>query len=198
MDTIDETLEARPHARVSVNGVEIGAAEIADERAHHADADDPLDAARRALVVRELLRQRAVALGLAAEGAPLGDDALDALLARELTPLPEPTRDACERYYLNHAARFRRRDIVYASHILFAVTDATPLAPLRRCAARPRRRSRACSPSRKHSKRARASCRTARRRRSAAVSGNCCAAIRYRSSTPPCSTRRIRACCRAS
>lgn len=132
MDTIDETLEARPHARVSVNGVEIGAAEIADERAHHADADDPLDAARRALVVRELLRQRAVALGLAAEGAPLGDDALDALLARELTPLPEPTRDACERYYLNHAARFRRRDIVYASHILFAVTDATPLAPLRR------------------------------------------------------------------
>lgn len=194
MDTIDETLEARPHARVSVNGVEIGAAEIADERAHHADADDPLDAARRALVVRELLRQRAVALGLAAEGAPLGDDALDALLARELTPLPEPTRDACERYYLNHAARFRRRDIVYASHILFAVTDATPLAPLRREAEATLARVLA----EPQTFEARARCRTARRRRSAAVSGNCCAAIRYRSSTPPCSTRRIRACCRAS
>ncbi|KVN17101.1 MULTISPECIES: peptidylprolyl isomerase [unclassified Burkholderia] len=132
MNTIDETLDTRPHARVSVNGVEIGAADIAAERAHHPDADDPLDAARRALVVHELLRQRAVALGLAADGAPLGDDALDALLARELTHLPEPARDDCERYYRNHAARFRRRDIVHASHILFAVTDATPLAPLRR------------------------------------------------------------------
>ncbi|AOJ83846.1 peptidylprolyl isomerase [Burkholderia savannae] len=132
MNTIDETLDAGAHARVSVNGVEIGAAEIADERAHHADAGDPLDAARRVLVVRELLRQRAIALGLCPEGAPLDDDALDALLERELTHLPQPAREDCERYYRNHAARFRRRDIAYASHILFAVTDATPLAPLRR------------------------------------------------------------------
>ncbi|AOJ04712.1 peptidylprolyl isomerase [Burkholderia mayonis] len=132
MNAIDETPGAQRPARVSVNGVEIGASDIDDERAHHSDADDPLDAARRALVVRELLRQRTVALGLAAGGAPLDDGVLDALLASELTHLPEPTRDDCERYYRNHAARFRRRDIVYASHILFAVTDATPLPPLRR------------------------------------------------------------------
>ncbi|TOZ22778.1 peptidylprolyl isomerase, partial [Burkholderia pseudomallei] len=62
MDTIDETLEARPHARVSVNGVEIGAAEIADERAHHADADDQLDAAERARGGRDGLRRHPVAL----------------------------------------------------------------------------------------------------------------------------------------
>ncbi|MBN3792091.1 peptidylprolyl isomerase [Burkholderia sp. Ac-20353] len=117
---------------LSVNGVAIGDDAIAAERAHHDDAADPLDAARRALVVRELLRQCAVALALIADGAPLDDAALDALLERELTHLPEPDRADCERYYAQHPARFRRNDIVYASHILFAVTDRVPLAPLRR------------------------------------------------------------------
>lgn len=43
MDTIDPTRDTRPHARVCVNGVEIGAADIADEREHHADAEDRND-----------------------------------------------------------------------------------------------------------------------------------------------------------
>ncbi|WP_431820499.1 peptidylprolyl isomerase [Burkholderia sp. F1] len=116
---------------LSVNGIAIGDAAIEAERAHHGDAPDPLDAARRALVVRELLRQRAVALGLAADGAPLDDATLDALLECELTHVPQPDRADRERYYAQHPARFRRNDIVYASHILFAVTDRVPLAPLR-------------------------------------------------------------------
>ncbi|MGU7776272.1 peptidylprolyl isomerase [Burkholderia sp. MR1-5-21] len=127
MNAIPETLSAP----LSVNGVTIGDDAIAAERAHHDDAADPHDAARRALVVRELLRQRAVALALIADGAPLDDAALDALLERELTHVPEPDRSDCERYYAQHPARFRRNDIVYASHILFAVTDRVPLAPLR-------------------------------------------------------------------
>ncbi|KIS54150.1 putative peptidyl-prolyl cis-trans isomerase [Burkholderia thailandensis Phuket 4W-1] len=194
MDTIDPTRDTRPHARVCVNGVEIGAADIADEREHHADAEDPLGAARRALVVRELLRQRAVALGLSADGAPLDDDALDALLARELTHLPQPTHDDCERYYRNHAARFRRHDIVHASHILFAVTDATPLALLRREAEAALARALAAPQTFETLARELSTA----RRRSAAISGNCCAAIRCRNSTRPCSIRPSSACCRAS
>nr|WP_175802196.1 peptidylprolyl isomerase [Burkholderia anthina] len=114
-----------------INGVEIDAASIAAEAEHYDDAADPLDAARHALAVRELLRQRAVSLALIDEGAPLDDAAVDALLERELTHVPEPDRADCERYYAQHPARFRRNDIVYASHVLFAVTDRVPLAPLR-------------------------------------------------------------------
>ncbi|RQS05321.1 peptidylprolyl isomerase [Burkholderia sp. Bp9002] len=121
----------RVSAPLGVNGAEIDEAAIAAECAHHADAADPLDAARQALVVRELQRQRAVALALLAQGAPFDDAALDALLERELTHVPAPSRADCERYYARHPARFRRNDIVYASRVLFAVTDRVPLAPLR-------------------------------------------------------------------
>ncbi|MCA8150719.1 peptidylprolyl isomerase [Burkholderia contaminans] len=118
-------------AALRINGIAIDGAAVAAEAAHHGDSPDPFDAARRALAVRELLRQRAVSLALLDEGAPLDDAAVDALLARELTHVPEPDRADCERYYAQHPTRFRRNDIVYASHVLFAVTDRVPLAPLR-------------------------------------------------------------------
>ncbi|MBR7974853.1 peptidyl-prolyl cis-trans isomerase [Burkholderia vietnamiensis] len=118
-------------APLAINGVAFDDAAIAAEAEHHGDARDPLDAARHALAVRELLRQRAVALALIDASAPLDDAAVDALLERELTHVPQPDRADCERYYSRHAARFRRGDIVYASHVLFAVTERVPLAPLR-------------------------------------------------------------------
>ncbi|MDR0246354.1 MAG: peptidyl-prolyl cis-trans isomerase [Burkholderia sp.] len=127
---MNDVLSDAPVA-LRINGVAIDDAAIAAEAAHHGDVPDPLGAARRALAVRELLRQRAVALALLDEGAPLDDAAVDALLERELTHLPEPDRADCERYYAQHPARFRRNDIVYASHVLFAMTDRVPLAPLR-------------------------------------------------------------------
>ncbi|WP_091996077.1 peptidylprolyl isomerase [Paraburkholderia lycopersici] len=128
-------MNAIPHDEGSelparVNDVEIGLAAIEAERGNHADDPDPARAARRALVVHELLRQRAVALGLIEQHAELDDDALDTLLARELR-VPEPTPEDCERYYAQHASRFVRNELVYASHILFAVTDRVPLALLR-------------------------------------------------------------------
>lgn len=116
---------------VRINGHVIGAGAIAEESASHGDAPDPITAATHALAIRELLRQRAAALGLIGDDGALDDDTLDAMLDRELT-LPQPTPDDCRRYYDAHPARFRRNDIVYASHILFAVTDRVPLAPLRR------------------------------------------------------------------
>lgn len=117
-------------AMLRVNDVLISEAAIADERVHYERDADPESDARRALAIRELLRQRAVALALLDERSPLDDAAFDALIERELN-VPRPTRADCERYYAQHPTRFRRNDIVYASHILFAVTDRAPLARLR-------------------------------------------------------------------
>jgi peptidyl-prolyl cis-trans isomerase C len=113
-----------------VNDVEIGLAAIEAECRNHANDPEPALAARRALVVHELLRQRAAALGLIEPQSELDDDALDTLLERELR-VPEPTSADCERYYAQHASRFVRNELVYASHILFAITDRVPLALLR-------------------------------------------------------------------
>jgi len=128
MNAVVQSVEDNQPARV--NGVEISLEAIASESRHHADNPDPSRAARRALVVHELLRQRAVACGLIDPDAGFGDDTLDALLAREV-PLPEPTRDDCARYYEQHRSRFMRDELVCASHILFAITDRVPLALLR-------------------------------------------------------------------
>ncbi|OZI64521.1 peptidylprolyl isomerase [Bordetella genomosp. 11] len=126
-----EAAPTPPAGPVRVNGHLIEAGAIAEESASHGEARDPIAAAARALAIRELLRQRAAALGLIGGDGLLGDEALDAMLDRELT-LPRSTPDDCRRYYDAHPARFRRNDIVYASHILLAVTDRAPLALLRR------------------------------------------------------------------
>lgn len=129
-----ETREAHDKTPLRINGIAIDDDTIRDECRHHADASDPLTAARQALAIRELLRQRAQDLHLIdteqATAQALDDNALDALLAAELQT-PSPTRDDCLHYYRHHAARFRRNDIVHASHILFAVTAQTPLALIR-------------------------------------------------------------------
>ncbi|RQH02114.1 peptidylprolyl isomerase [Paraburkholderia dinghuensis] len=128
MDEASQTIARELPARV--NDVVISAATIEAESRHYANAPDPSLAARRALVVHELLRQRAVALELIAPDADIDDTTLDTLLAREMR-VPEPTREDCARYYAQHPARFVRNELVYASHILFAVTDRVPLALLR-------------------------------------------------------------------
>ncbi|MFT4069200.1 peptidylprolyl isomerase [Paraburkholderia sp.] len=130
MSTIDPPAPADTEHALSVNGVAIEAAAIDDEIAHHPDAPDPRAAARVALVIRELLRQRAIGLKLIADGAALDDASLDRLLELELN-VPSATRADCERYYTSHPASFRQNDIVFASHILFAVTDRAPLALVR-------------------------------------------------------------------
>jgi peptidyl-prolyl cis-trans isomerase C len=78
---------------------------------------------RELAAVRELLRQRAVAIGLL--DADARDDAVTAgieqLLAREVIT-PSPTEEECRRYYDAHAEGFRSGDLVCARHILFQVT----------------------------------------------------------------------------
>ena len=113
---------------VSVNSVAISEQEIERELPNHVESASPRDSATRALAIRELLLQRAGALGLANDGSD--DDLIDALIAREVRT-PEPTDSECLRYYESHQAQFRSGDLVEASHILFAVTPNAPLAAIR-------------------------------------------------------------------
>ena len=114
---------------VSVNGVAIARDEIQREMQHH-PASKPIAAwqqAARALVIRELLLQRARHLGLTPE--PISDEAgrretddealMRSVVEREVT-VPEPDDGTCRRYYERNQARFRSPDIYEASHILFA------------------------------------------------------------------------------
>jgi len=114
---------------LSVNGVIIAHEDIAREVQNH-PADKPIvawQAAARALIVRELLRQESVRLGIAAE--PESDDegrsetpeeaAMRALIAREIAT-PEPDAHNCRRFYDQNLNRFRTGDLFEASHILIA------------------------------------------------------------------------------
>lgn len=86
------------------------------------------EAARR-LVVRELLRQRAQALGIDCQ--PDLDAAIDALLEREVT-IPEVDVAACRRYFDANPERFRTPVTAEVRHIL---VKAAPDDPEERAAA---------------------------------------------------------------
>lgn len=124
MELIDtQTVQDAPAPVIRVGAVEFGEAEIARETPFHPSAslaDAQLQAAR-ALVVRELLRQRAEALGLAlldAEGRE-NDGALATLLERELQ-IPEPDEAACQRFFEHNRPRFAEPTRLRVRHILLA------------------------------------------------------------------------------
>lgn len=119
---------------IRVNGVTIDDAAIESEMRFHEDAPSPREAARCALAIRELLLQRARALGLATIEECAGEQAceeiIERLIAREAAT-PEPTEEECRRYYDAHPERFTSSDLVEAAHILFAVTPHAPLEAIR-------------------------------------------------------------------
>lgn len=109
-------------AEVTVNGIAV----------ESADGASPELAA-----VRELLRQRAVALALVEDGAP-GDAveaAIERLIEREVA-MPEPSDEECRRYYAANRARFRSGDLVFARHILFQIRPGSPVNMVRNWAER--------------------------------------------------------------
>jgi len=82
---------------------------------------------------RELLRQRAVDLGLieaTAESEETIEAAIEALLEREVAT-PVPTDAECRRYYEQHPAEFLSGDLVHARHILFQVTSKVNVPQVR-------------------------------------------------------------------
>jgi peptidyl-prolyl cis-trans isomerase C len=112
---------------LSVNGIVIPREDVAREVQNHA-ADKPIlawQAAARALVVRELLRQESSRLGISAE--PQSDDegrtetmdeaAMRALIEREVV-VPEPDDAVCRRFYNLNQHRFCIGDLHEAAHIL--------------------------------------------------------------------------------
>jgi len=114
---------------VSVNGIAIERDAIQREMQHH-PASKPIAAwqqAARALVIRELLLQRAKFLGLTPQ--PISDEAgrretddealMRGVVEREVM-VPEPDDETCRRFYERNQTRFRSPDIYEASHILFA------------------------------------------------------------------------------
>lgn len=112
-------LEENRDGVVSVNGVEISARAINVESANHEEGTivERQHAAALALVIRELLRQRAVALGLLADGAELDDAVIDRLIEFEVA-MPRPDEAACRRYYEQNRRRFRGEDRARLRHIL--------------------------------------------------------------------------------
>ena len=112
---------------VAVNQAVIANATIAREVQNHADGTPRAawQEATRALIVRELLLQRAHSLGIvaaphSADGLRETDDEalIRAVLGREVTT---PTADeaTCHRYYDANRAKFRSPDLFEPLHILF-------------------------------------------------------------------------------
>ncbi len=114
---------------ITVNDTAIAPDAIAAEAQNHpADTpDQALEAAATALVVRELLLQRARQLGLEPEPAEDSDGRRETdeealirqLLDREVST-PQADEATCRRYYDNNRRRFRGPDLFEAAHILIA------------------------------------------------------------------------------
>ena len=112
---------------VTVNDVAIPHATIAREVQNH-QAASPAGAweqATRALVIRELLLQRACALELAADPRIEGgaretdEESLIRLLLEREVKTPKADAEVCRRYYDSNLARFRSPDLFEPAHILF-------------------------------------------------------------------------------
>jgi peptidyl-prolyl cis-trans isomerase C len=116
-----------PLPAIAVNGVPLSPEALRQEAQNHpaASPEAAVEAAARALVVRELLLQEARRQGLKAD--PQADergrletdeDALiRALLDRELA-VPTADDESCRRYYEKNRGRFRAEDLFEARHIL--------------------------------------------------------------------------------
>jgi peptidyl-prolyl cis-trans isomerase C len=144
MTTVVDTgaRQAAPPTPITVNGKTIPRSAIVREIQYHpaSSASSSWQAAARALVVRELLREEAERLGVVAE--PAVDDRgrretveeamLRALIEREVN-VPEPMTEELHRYYAANRDRFAVPVIVEARHILIAarVDDAASYAAAR-------------------------------------------------------------------
>jgi peptidyl-prolyl cis-trans isomerase C len=95
--------------------------------------DDALWASPELAAVRELLRQRAVELGLLESGdsdVERIDAGIERLLAKDVH-VPTPTEAECRRHYETHLKDFQSGDLVHARHILFQVTPGVRIPEIR-------------------------------------------------------------------
>lgn len=112
---------------IQVNGVSIDEAALADELPRHDGQRDPVKSASHELVFRELLRQRALSLGIHETDTEVLTQAV--LDAEVITP--EPDASACLRYYELHKKQFVYNDSIEVWHILFQLTPRIDAKRLR-------------------------------------------------------------------
>lgn len=122
---------------IQVNQVSITEQDILREMQYHPanSQQDAMVKATEALIIGELVRQRAGQLGLALTentDANTEEQLIEQLLLRELK-LPEATDRECRNYYRSNPARFRGSPKIQLQHILF---PAAPDDDLQRIAAR--------------------------------------------------------------
>lgn len=100
---------------IRVNGTPIDEAAVLAEMQYHpaASAEEAGRRAAEALVIRELLLQRAAALGYSRED----EDAIDRVIAAEVA-LPAPDEESCRRYFEANRSQFRSPTLYEARHIL--------------------------------------------------------------------------------
>lgn len=122
-------ISAMPARVASINGVAL-----------HAPAEQlPVEALRQRACT-ELLRQAAQAAGLldprdvgATDGttSEAASSAIETLLESAF-PQPDPSAEACLRYYAAHEASYRTGERLQVRHILFAVTPGVDVVALRK------------------------------------------------------------------
>lgn len=117
---------------ISINGVPISSV-VMEQIARQVSDDVSAEAIAKAAAVRELLRQRAMEKGLLEVDADdtAVDSAIEKLLEQEVKTPELPTREECQRFYDANLQKFQSGEIVYARHILFAVTPGAPLEMIR-------------------------------------------------------------------
>ncbi len=107
---------------ITVNGIKITPDEINAEVQYH-PAESLFSAkyeAMRALVIRELLLQRAAELGLCQrdEAIKNPDPVIESLLEQEIS-VPDADPETCRRYYENNKSQFFTSPLFEVSHILY-------------------------------------------------------------------------------
>lgn len=112
---------------ITINHTTITESQLEAEVPRHDDAEDPMMSAAHELVLRELLRQRADALGI---DGPDEEARIQAVLAAEVHT-PEADEATCRRYYAQHLQRFMMGESVEVSHILFQLTPRIDAQKLR-------------------------------------------------------------------
>jgi len=107
---------------ILVNGIKISPEEINEEVQYH--PADSLQSAKfeamKALVIREILLQRAVELGLSSHQDAIKnpDQIIDDLLKQEIT-IPDADIETCRHYYQNNTKKFVTSPLFEVSHILY-------------------------------------------------------------------------------
>lgn len=106
---------------ISVNGTTIGDEAVAREMQHH-PADNREEAEQKAataLVIRELMLQRAASRGFAGKD----EEELLANLIEAEVAVPEPTAEEVARYYRRNGLRFTTPALFEAAHIFFPARE---------------------------------------------------------------------------